>query len=351
MSNFNTIEWRDNKLILLDCTKLPLEEKYISCKTYEELAYAIKILIVRGAPAIGVAAAYGVVLSAQEAISKGLREEQFYDYIIEGKRVLSLTRPTAVNLFWALKRMENKLNKSRSLPETRICDLLLQEAKLIQQEDIICCKKIGEYGNQVITYNAGILTHCNAGALATAGIGTALGVIRKAFESRKNIHVYSDETRPLLQGARLTAWELCKDNIPTTLITDNMAGYLMKLKKIDVVVVGADRIASNGDTANKIGTYSAAVLAKEHGIPFFIAAPKSTIDISLRNGDEINIEERDKDEVRNIFGTQIAPCNVDTFNPAFDVTPHNYITGIITEEGIIREPYELSIKEMFKEIE
>lgn len=348
MSNFKTLEWHNDKLILVDCTKLPAEEKYISCQTYEDLAFAIKKLIVRGAPAIGVAAAYGAVLSAQQAISRGLKKDDFYKFIIEGIRKLALTRPTAVNLFWALNRMEVKLNQVRYEKENEIRDLLLEEAKLIHEEDIECCRKIGCYGNQIVAENSNILTHCNAGALATTGIGTALGVIRTAQSSGKNIHVYSDETRPLLQGARMTAWELLKDNIPVTLITDNMAGYLMKLKKINLVIVGADRIAANGDTANKIGTYSAAVLAKEHGIPFFIAAPKSTIDISLKSGDEINIEERDKDEVRNLFGTRIAPSTVDTFNPAFDVTPHNYITGIITEKGILREPYEISIKEIFE---
>lgn len=347
MSNFKTIEWVNNQLKLIDCTRLPSEEKYVTCNTCEELAYAIKTLIVRGAPAIGVAAAYGVVISAQQAVSKGLQGDDFFGFITEGIKMLSLTRPTAVNLFWALKRMNDKLDKTRHLPEDKVIDLLLEEAKKIHEEDIECCRKIGCFGNEIVLDNSNILTHCNAGALATAGIGTALGVIRTAFNSGKNIHIYSDETRPLLQGARMTAWELSKDNIPVTVITDNMAGYLMKLKKIDMVIVGADRIASNGDTANKIGTYSAAVLAKEHGIPFFIAAPKSTIDISLKSGYEINIEERDKDEVRNFFGTRTAPESVDTFNPAFDVTPHNYITGIITDEGILREPYEISIKELF----
>lgn len=347
MSEFKTIEWKDDKLILLDCTKLPVEENYIVCENYNTLAKAIKILSVRGAPAIGVSAAYGIVLAANEALKITKEKEDFIDYILNAREVLAATRPTAVNLFWALNKMVDTLKIYNKLSQIEIKNKLLAVANEIYDEDVECCKSMGRYGNEVVPFNANILTHCNAGALATSEYGTALGVIRAANEAGKNIHVYADETRPLLQGARLTAWELQKDGIETTLITDNMAGYVMKLGKIDMVVVGADRITLNGDTANKIGTYSVAVLAKEHGIPFYIAAPLSTIDVSLKSGDLINIEERNKNEVREMFGTQTAPEDIDTFNPAFDVTPHKYITGIITDKGILREPYDMSIKKIF----
>jgi methylthioribose-1-phosphate isomerase len=244
--------------------------------------------------------------------------------------------------------MDKKLDEVSKLNENDIKEALLSEANKMFDEDVECNKKIGMYGNEVVPYGANILTHCNAGALATAGYGTALGVIRSAHNAGKNIHVYADETRPLLQGARLTAWELVKEGIPATLITDNMAGYTMKLGKIDMVIIGSDRIAANGDFANKIGSYSVAVLAKEHGIPFYVAAPLSTIDISIKSGSEIPIEERNKDEVRELFGTRTAPLEIDTFNPAFDVTPNRYLTGIITEAGILRPPYTLSIAKAFK---
>lgn len=344
MAEVKTIEWKNDKLILIDCTKLPLKEEYVICEKYSELAKAIKILAVRGAPAIGVSAAYGIILAAIEAEKKSNNKEQYIEFINKAVEELAATRPTAVNLFWALDRMKKKLISIKDLPENEIKKKLLDEANLIYEEDIQCNKNIGRYGNDVVPYKANILTHCNAGALATAGYGTALGVMRYAHYSGKSIHVYADETRPLLQGGRLTSWELAKEGIPTTLITDNMAGYAMKLNKIDLVITGADRITANGDTANKIGTYSLAILAKAHNIPFYIAAPLSTIDINLKSGEEIIIEERDKREVREVFGQKIAPEDIDTFNPAFDVTPNEYITGIITEVGILKPPYNISIK-------
>lgn len=348
MSKVKTIEWKDDTLVLIDCRKLPVTEEYITCKNYTTLGKAIKTLGVRGAPAIGVAAAYGVVLACNEAIEKTNDKEEFIKYIKDGIKYLSTTRPTAVNLFWGLKRMENKLDSIKNLSKQDIKEELLKEANKIFEEDIETNYNIGKYGNEVVPDGANILTHCNAGALATAGYGTALGVIRYAHEHGKNIHVYADETRPLLQGARLTAWELVQEGIKGTLITDNMAGYAMKLGMIDMVIFGADRIASNGDVANKIGSYSVAVLAQKHGIPVYVAAPLSTIDINLKDGSEIPIEQRDKDEVRNLFGVQTAPKEIDTFNPAFDVTPNELITGIITEVGVLRPPYSLSIKKAFK---
>ncbi|WP_027623740.1 S-methyl-5-thioribose-1-phosphate isomerase [Clostridium lundense] len=348
MAQVKTIEWKDDKLILIDCTKLPLKEEYLICKKYSDLAKAIKSLAVRGAPAIGVSAAYGVVLAAIEGEKENNNKEQYMEFIYKAIEQLASTRPTAVNLFWALDRMKMILDINKELSKNKIKEKLLNEANLIYEEDIQCNKNIGKYGNEVIPHRANVLTHCNAGALATAGYGTALGVIRYAHHLGKNIHVYADETRPLLQGARLTTWELQKEDIPVTLITDNMAGYAMKLNKINLVITGADRITANGDTANKIGTYSVALLAKEHNIPFYIAAPISTIDMNLKSGDEIVIEERDNQEVREVFGQAIAPNNIDTFNPAFDVTPNEYITGIITEVGILRPPYNISIKNAMK---
>jgi len=348
MSNVKTIEWKDDTLVLIDCTKLPVEEKYIECKEYSTLCKAIKVLSVRGAPAIGVSAAYGVVLAAIQAQKETSKKEEYFKFINNAIKELASTRPTAVNLFWALDRMKKKLDTLNELGKDIIKDKLLEEANKIYKEDIECNMAIGKHGNDVVIENASILTHCNAGALATAGYGTALSVIRYANSLGKNIKVYADETRPLLQGSRLTAWELVKEGIPTTLITDNMAGYAMKLGKIDMVIFGADRITLNGDVANKIGSYSVAVLAKEHGIPVYAAAPLSTIDMSLTYGDEIPIEERNKNEVRELFGVQTAPNDVDTFNPAFDVTPHKYITGIITEVGILRPPYNISIPKAFK---
>jgi len=332
-----SIEWADNTLILLDQTRLPFVVEFKEYRGHREVAEAITTMVVRGAPAIGAAAAYGFVLGAMEY--PGSDKADFLEYMEEVRNALGATRPTAVNLFWALRRMEDTLRElsERELPEIR--QGLLAEANSIAEEDVLINRKIGEFGNEVIAEGARILTHCNAGALATVGYGTALGVIRAAHGAGKNIRVYADETRPLLQGARLTAWELLQDNIPVTLITDSMAGYLMQKGEIDVAIVGADRIAANGDTANKIGTYSVAVLASVHNIPFYVAAPTSTIDIKLSSGAEIPIEERNKSEVRELFGQRVAPEEVETINPAFDVTPAKYITGIITEKGIVTTPY------------
>ncbi len=342
-----TLEWKNDTLVLIDCRKLPVKEEYVTCADYRELIAAIKCLAVRGAPAIGVSAGYGAVLIIDEAIKT---KADFYPFVYGALDELEKARPTAVNLRWAVQRMRNKIKSLSSLKPEEIRENVLREANTMYDEDLECNKAIGRYGNEVVPYGASILTHCNAGALATAGYGTALGVIRCAHESGKHIHVYADETRPLLQGARLTAWELVHDNIPATLITDNMAGYAMQLGKIDMLVFGADRITLNGDVANKIGTYSISVLAQKHGIPVYTAAPLSTIDINLKDGKDIPIELRDKDEVRSVFGVQTAPKDVDAFNPAFDVTPHQYVTGIITEVGVLRPPYSISIKEAFEKL-
>lgn len=339
------LSWQGDKLQLLDQTLLPVEKVILEFDQYEQVARAIKTMQVRGAPAIGIAAAYGIVLAAFAAPSDDTNI--FLAYLEEAKKVLAATRPTAVNLFWALERMEKvwKINQDKSPAQLR--DLLESEAKAIDTEDLAGNKKMGLYGSEFVPAEANILTHCNAGALAVSGFGTALGVIRAAHEQGKKIHVFADETRPLLQGARLTAWELLEDGIPVTLITDNMSAYLMKQGKIDLVVVGADRITSQGDVANKIGTYGVAILAKHHGIPFYVAAPTSTIDMSLNNGDEIPIEERDHDEVRRIGGVQIAPAGVKVYNPAFDVTPHELVTAIITEAGVVKPPFNEGLQKIF----
>ncbi|ABB14197.1 S-methyl-5-thioribose-1-phosphate isomerase [Carboxydothermus hydrogenoformans] len=339
----DTMYWKDNTLFLLDQTKLPIEVKYVKLKTYEEVAEAIVSMKVRGAPAIGAAAAYGMVLGVM-----GYRNDQNLEvYLKNVYETLKNTRPTAVNLFWALDRMWKKYLEVKNQTFEEIANALLNEANSIFYEDIELNKKIGAYGLEVVPENASILTHCNAGALATAGYGTALGVVRAAFEAGKLRKVFADETRPLLQGARLTAFELLEDGIDVTLICDNMAGYVMSLGLVDLVVVGADRVTANGDVANKIGTYSLAILAKEHGIPFYVAAPYSTIDLNLTSGQDIPIEERNPDEVRKIGDRLIAPPQVKVFNPAFDVTPAKYITGIITDRGIVRPPYKENIKKLF----
>ncbi|MBI1821964.1 MAG: S-methyl-5-thioribose-1-phosphate isomerase [Nitrospirae bacterium] len=330
-----TIEWKNGMVRMLDQSLLPNKVVYIDCKTYQRVAQGIKALKIRGAPAIGIAAAMGIALAAQSIKAKNIFElkkklEPVYE--IFGK-----TRPTAVNLFWAIGRMKTFLEETEDLPVDHIKKLLIKASQKILEEDIKTNQTIGLHGNKVIQKKDAILTHCNAGSLATGGYGTALGVIRAAHFSDKNIRVFADETRPVLQGGRLTAWELMEDKIDVTLITDSMAGYLMSRGEINVCIVGADRIARNGDTANKIGTYSVAVLAKNHGIPFYVAAPLSTIDFSLRTGKEIPIEERHPSEVTSVFGkVQIAPKRVKVFNPAFDVTPARYITGIITEKGIFK---------------
>ena len=327
-----TIEWKDGVVRMLDQTRLPLEVTFFDCRTYHDVAKGIKDLIIRGAPAIGVAAAMGVALGAQEINTKNFKN--FYDELEKVCNHIGSTRPTAVNLFWAINRMKEFTLSNKEKPIIEIKKALIDEANRILQEDIEACKTMGRHGAQFIKDGDTILTHCNAGALATGGYGTALGVIRAAKEEGKEIKVFADETRPVLQGARLTAWELMEDGIAVTLITDNMAGYFMKKGMINLCIVGADRIARNGDVANKIGTYSVAVLAREHGIPFYVAAPLSTIDFNIPSGEHIPIEERNPAEVSHIFGkTQIAPSKVRILNPAFDVTPARYIAAIITEKG------------------
>ncbi len=339
-----TIEWTDEGIRMIDQRKLPTEEVYPVFRTYQEVARAIKDMVVRGAPAIGVAAAMGIALGVRDAQVSTVEElERELERIC---RVMETTRPTAVNLFWAIERMKRAFVRARrdGLPLDEIKRRMIEEAQRMYEEDIQTNRQMGRYGAELIPDAATVLTHCNAGTLATAGYGTALGVIRAAVEQQKKVRVLADETRPFLQGARLTAWELMKDGIPVTLISDNMAGYFMRQGKVDCVIVGADRIAANGDVANKIGTYSLAVLAKEHHIPFYVAAPTSTIDLSLASGDEIPIEERSGDEVIRIRDQVIAPEDVEVANPAFDVTPHRYITAIITERGVARPPYTESLR-------
>ena len=341
-----TIEWKNNRVILIDQRKLPGQESYVICSDYRQVIKAIKEMVIRGAPAIGVAAAMGVALGAQAIKSE--HPESFRDRFNKICEEIKGARPTAVNLSWAVERMkrlvENKgLKKIASLKR-----ILVQEARNLLSEDIAINKRLGFIGQKVIKNQATVLTHCNAGALATGGYGTALGVIRAAKEAGKEVQVIADETRPFLQGTRLTAWELVREHIPVTLITDNMAGYLMKKGLIDLVIVGADRIAANGDTANKIGTYSVAVLAREHGIPFYVAAPRSTIDPQIKTGEDIPIEERHESEVTHLAGKRMAPSGVKVLNPAFDVTPHTFITGIITERGILKAPFQRSIAGIWK---
>jgi methylthioribose-1-phosphate isomerase len=333
---------------MIDQRKLPAQEVYVRCKTPAEVARAIKTMVIRGAPAIGVAAAMGVAIGVRRSQSTGTQKlaAEFYKTC----ELLAATRPTAVNLFWAIERMKRSFAAAVAAGESvdQIKDRLDREAQAIHDEDVASCRAIGAYGAEVVPAEATILTHCNAGALATAGYGTALGVIRGAVERGKRVAVLADETRPFLQGARLTAWELVRDGIPTTVITDNMAGAIMRTGHIDLVVVGADRIAANGDTANKIGTYSVAVLAKEHDIPFYVAAPLSTIDLNTPDGASIPIEERNSREVTHLGGRQLTPDGALIRNPAFDVTPCKLITGIITERGIFRAPYTESLKRAFE---
>ena len=342
---FKTLEWKKGRLHLLDQTRLPLKECYAKCSTYQEVGRAIKDMIVRGAPAIGVAAAFGMVLGARQ--SKSQSPAAFWKHMDQVARTLICTRPTAVNLLWSVERMKclTQENLDRGIP--RIQRELEKEARRILEEDLKANREMGRQGQILIPDGSSILTHCNAGALATAGYGTALGVIRAAREAGKRIHVFIDETRPFLQGARLTAWELMKDRIPCTLITDNMAGWLMAQRKIQLAIVGADRIAANGDVANKIGTYSVAILCHAHQIPFYVAAPLSTIDLSTKTGKEIPIEERAVAEVTCVQGRRHAPKGVRVFNPAFDVTPHRYVKAIITERGIIQKPFKSNLKKLF----
>ena len=335
--SFRTIEWRDDAVIMIDQTRLPMEEVYQRYTDFNAVAEAIKGMVVRGAPAIGVAAAMGIALGAREIIADA--QESFFRQLDNVCDVMARTRPTAVNLFWAIERMKQKALSLKGNPLETIRTGLKEEAIRIEAEDLAICKNIGRHGAALIPEGATVLTHCNAGGLATAGYGTALGVIRAAHEAGKKIQVFSDETRPWLQGARLTTWELMKDQIPVTLISDNMAGFFMSRGEITCCVVGADRIAANGDTANKIGTFSVAVLAKEHGIPFYVAAPVSTLDLSLSDGRQIPIEERPTTEVTHIRGLPIAPEGVKVRNPSFDVTPAKYITAIITEHGVAQGNY------------
>lgn len=337
------VRYESGVLHILDQRRLPGEVRTVECRTHSDVARAIKDMAVRGAPAIGIAAAYGLALAAREAERSGLGVEAALGFMREAAAELGATRPTAVNLFWAIRRMIRASEAVTSPGD--LAPAMEREARAIEEEDIRNNLRIGEFGNSLVPDGASILTHCNAGALATGGHGTALGIIRTAWNQGKRIWVYADETRPLLQGARLTAWELVQDGIPVTVLADNMAGYLMSLGRIDLVIVGADRIAANGDVANKIGTYSVAVLAAEHNVPFYVAAPWSTVDLSMESGRSIPIEERESIEVTHLAGTRVAAEGADVFNPAFDVTPARLITAIITEKGIARPPLGKALRE------
>ena len=339
-----TIALEDDCVVMVDQRKLPAAEVYVRCRTALEVAKAIKTMVIRGAPAIGVAAAMGIALGMEKSKATGTKQ-----FAVEFQKTCDLmagTRPTAVNLFWAIERMKRTFSEGALAGESvdQLKTRLRLEAGRIHDEDVMSCRAIGSFGATLIPDQARVLTHCNAGALATAGYGTALGVVRGAIEAGKRVRVLADETRPFLQGSRLTAWELLKDGIDTTVITDNMAGTLMLAGEVDVVVVGADRIAANGDTANKIGTYTVAVLAKEHGIPFYVAAPWSTIDLAIPDGSHIPIEERDAREVTHVGSNQLTPVGASIRNPAFDVTPHKYITAIVTDRGIFTPPFEKSLR-------
>jgi methylthioribose-1-phosphate isomerase len=338
-NTFETIEWTQNGVVMIDQTRLPHETTYVTCRTYVEVADAIRNMVIRGAPAIGVAAAMGIALGAVQAENL----DRDMPIICE---TLRNTRPTAVNLFWAIDRMKQVYGAVRHLAPEEIRARLVQEAQTIREEDIAINKAIGRHGAPLVPDHKTVLTHCNAGALATAGFGTALGVIRAAVQMGKKIDVFADETRPFLQGARLTAWELHRDGIDATLITDNMAGHFLKTGRIGCVIVGADRIAANGDVANKIGTYTLAVVAKENDVPFFVAAPISTLDLTLASGDQIPIEERAGKEVTHLQGVQLAPEGMKVANPAFDVTPSRYVSAIITERGVARAPYIESLRQL-----
>lgn len=346
-----TVEWTKDGVRMLDQRVLPEQETYLMLRSYDEVAEAIKKMVIRGAPAIGVSAAMGIALGASQSVGTSVADlEDDLLYICD---VMAKTRPTAVNLFWAIERMRATFERAKTTTTNveEIKKILVAEALAIFDEDITANRAIGKFGGPLLPDGATVLTHCNAGALATAGdYGTALGVIRGARDAGKKIAVIADETRPFLQGLRLTAWELAKDEIPVTVITDNMAGHVMKSGKVDAVVVGADRIAGNGDTANKIGTYMVAVLAREHNIPFYVAAPLTTLDLTLKSGDEIPIEERDGKEVTHIREHQLAPDGINVHNPAFDVTPNHLITAIITDKGVARPPYDETLKQLFEEV-
>jgi methylthioribose-1-phosphate isomerase len=340
-----TIDWEDGDVVMIDQRKLPGREVYVRCRTAKEVAKAIRTMVIRGAPAIGVAAAMGVALAVRRSTATGTTQlaAEFY----RACDLLAATRPTAVNLFWAIERMKRvfatAMRAGQSTDELKAT--VDAESARVHDEDVANCRALGKHGAEVVPADARVLTHCNAGALATGGYGTALGVIRGAVEAGKRVTVFADETRPFLQGARLTAWELVRDGIETTVITDGMSGSLMRAGRVDLVVVGADRIAANGDVANKIGTYTVAVLARAHGVPFYVAAPVSTIDLSTPDGEGIPIEERDAKELTHMGSTQLAPEGAKVWNPAFDVTPAAYVAGIITEHGICRPPFDKSLRE------
>ncbi len=344
------VKWSDEGVLMLDQRLLPTEEKWLTLKSYAEVANGIRDMVVRGAPAIGVSAAYGIALGAKNFVGTNIADlEEEFDYIAE---VVGKTRPTAVNLFWAIDRMRRTFQAAKKDGKSisEIKQILIEDAKAIHEEDIESQRMIAEYGGKLLEDNSTVLTHCNAGALATGGVwGTALGVIRGAVNQGKTIAVIADETRPYLQGSRLTAWELLQDNIPVTLITDNMSGHLMKKGRVQAVVVGSDRIAANGDVCNKIGTYMVAVLAKQHNIPFYVAAPLSTVDMNCPTGEEIPIEERNIREVTHVQDIQLAPEGIAVNNYAFDVTPNEFVTAIITEKGVARAPYAESLQKMFEE--
>ena len=342
-----TIEWQPDAVVMIDQRKLPGQEIYVTCKTANEVARAIKTMVIRGAPAIGVAAAMGIALGMNRSKAQGTRQ-----FAVDLNKLCDLmagTRPTAVNLFWAIDRMKRVFGEAaragKSVDEIKA--VLVKEANLIHDEDVASCREMGRFGAELVPSGARILTHCNAGALATAGYGTALGVIRAAAEQGKVTQVFADETRPFLQGARLTAWELVRDGVPTTVITESMAGPLMQRGGIDFIVVGADRIAANGDFANKIGTYTVAMMAAAHNVPFYVAAPLSTIDLATADGDAIPIEQRNAREMTHLGSTQLAPAGASVWNPAFDVTPHRLVAGIITEKGVARAPYSDSLARLF----
>jgi methylthioribose-1-phosphate isomerase len=333
-----TVQWTPEGVVMIDQRKLPRTVEFVTCRTFQEVAEAIRAMVVRGAPAIGVSAAMGVALGVLQTPPERLAAE--FPRICE---TLAATRPTAVNLFWAIDRMKRLYASVAGEAPGRIRQAFVEEALRVYEEDIAINRAIGRHGAPLVPDGKSVLTHCNAGALATAGYGTALGVVRAAIEAGKKVHVFADETRPFLQGARLTVWELQQDGIPVTLITDNMAGHFLKSGRIGCVIVGADRIARNGDTANKIGTYSVAVLARENHVPFYVAAPVSTLDLSLASGDQIPIEERAADEVTHVFGVPVAPEGTAVANPAFDVTPARYVAAIITERGVAHPPFEQSL--------
>ena len=339
-----TIDWSNDAVVMVDQRKLPRKETYVTCRTASEVARAIRKMVIRGAPAIGVAAAMGIALSVNRSKLKGMHA--FATEFYKTCDLMAATRPTAVNLFWAIARMKTVFSTAAKAGQSpdEIKTKLESEARRIHDEDVSNCRTLGAFGAEVVPDGARILTHCNAGALATAGYGSALGVIRSAVGDGKRVTVFADETRPFLQGSRLTAWELLRERIQTTVITDNMAGAMMKSGEVDIVIVGADRIAANGDIANKIGTYTVAVLAKENGLPFYVAAPRSTIDFSTPDGDHIQIEERDQREVTHLGSNRVVPEGALVRNPAFDITPHQYVTGVITELGILRAPYKDSLQ-------